>query len=457
MRRVAFWAGIAIIVLVVVVLVVVQTVDWQQYTDTIAAAVKEQTGRNLEIGGPVKVAIFPPGVFINDVSLSNAPGGSRELMVKIKRIDAKLKMADLLRGKLALSLDLSEPDVLLETVESGVKNWSISLNVPKELAVARLNVANGVVVFRQYPSGAEWRLGVAQLRLQRGLTPGYSARLNASLNGLPVSLDVRAGPPDGLVSNDALAIEAQGEIAGAEFILRGKVETSGGKTVGVGVNLKASSIDLGAVLKAISGSDQLQGGRTEVAVDLQASGRSPALLVSSLQGHVRVVVGPGRLNNRDLDELIGDVFAGVLDTIDPFRSEETTSDLKCLVVNVPVRDGIVLIDHTVALETDKVGVSVAGLVNLGTEKIDLLAQPRAKEGLGLGANLLSEVVRIRGTLSEPRTEVDAAGVVRTGIFLGIDVATLGMTTLARGLISKISADQMCEEALQTRSKESAGK
>jgi len=104
-----------------------------------------------------------------------------------------------------------------------------------------------------------------------------------------------------------------------------------------------------------------------------------------------------------------------------------------------------------------VGVSVAGLVNLATQRMGLLAQPRAKEGLGLGANLISDAVRLSGSLSEPRTELDAAGVVRTGIFLGIDVATLGMTTLAGGLISKSSADQMCEEALQEGGKEPAGK
>ncbi len=148
--------------------------------------------------------------------------------------------------------------------------------------------------------------------------------------------------------------------------------------------------------------------------------------------------------------MLGDVFTGVINTIDPFHTEENTSELKCLVVNVPVKDGIVLIDDTVAIETDKMGVSLAGFVNLNTEKIDLLARPMAKKGLGIGADLLSDLVRIRGTLSKPQTEIDPVGVAKTTVFRGIDVATFGLTALASGLVSKISADQMCAEALRTR-------
>ena len=223
------------------------------------------------------------------------------------------------------------------------------------------------------------------------------------------------------------------------------------------VNLNASGIDLGELLKTVSGKEDLKGGRTEVVADLQASGWSPAKLASTLKGHVRVSVGPGRVYNRNLDDLLGDVFAGVINTIDPFYVKENNSELKCLVINVPVKDGIILIDDTVALETNKVGVSLAGLVNLNTEKIDLLARPMAKKGLGIGADLLSDLVRIRGTLSKPQTEIDPVGVAKTTVLRGIDVATFGLTALYRGQTSKLSADQMCAEALRTRNTAPTGK
>ena len=160
-------------------------------------------------------------------------------------------------------------------------------------------------------------------------------------------------------------------------------------------------------------------------------------------------MGPGQVYNRNLDDLLGDVFAGVINTIDPFYTKENKSELKCLVVNVPVKDGIVLIDDTVALETNKVGVSLAGFVNLNTEKIDLACPTHGKKRLGHRCRPVSDIVRIRGTLSKPQTEIDPVGVAKTTVLRGIDVATFGLTALYRGQTSKLSADQMCAEALRT--------
>ncbi|MGB5422370.1 MAG: AsmA family protein, partial [Desulfobacterales bacterium] len=147
--RVALWAGIAVIVLIVAAVVVVHLVDWRR---SISAAVQEQTGRRLDIVGPVKLRIFPARVLIDDVTFANAPGGSKDVMITVKRVGARLKLADLIRGKLTLSIDLSGPDVLLETVASGEKNWSLSIELPAQLAFAQLSVTRGQVVFREHPS-----------------------------------------------------------------------------------------------------------------------------------------------------------------------------------------------------------------------------------------------------------------------------------------------------------------
>ena len=611
--RVGLWAGAAVVLLFTAAVVVMHFIDWRQYANTIATIVKEQTGRRLEIKGPVKVVILPARVLIDDVTFANAPSGSSDVMVKVKRIGARFKLADLIRGKLALSIDLSEPDVLLETVASGEKNWSLSIELPAKLAFAQLNVTGGEVVFREHPSGAEWRLAVAKLMIRERLTGGYAGRLEANLNDIPVKLEGNVRPAEGIAGKkDALAIEGQADIsaaklnfdglsskdakgiivkgkvradipdpkvvgklfqasmpdlppvtiaaniaasgqlisvddfnavlgkssftgnftadfeakrpeingtvsakfidiaelkgsgkkavkkakvsgadsrliptqslaipplemadidlaiaiekllvtriltiqnlqtnvviaggrlslkpskmhiAGADFYFKGYAEGLGRENTKILINLNSSGIDLGGLLNAFSGKEDLKGGRTEVVADLKASGRSPAKLAPTLKGHVRVSVGPGQVYNRNLDDLLGDVFAGVINTIDPFTTKENKSELKCLVINVPVKDGIVLIDDTVALETDKVGVSLAGFVNLNTEEIDLLARPMAKKGLGIGADLLSDIVRVRGTLSKPQTEIDPVGVAKTTVLLGIDVATFGLTALYRG-------------------------
>jgi uncharacterized protein involved in outer membrane biogenesis len=636
--RLALWAAAAVTLLFAAAVVVIHFIDWRQYANTIATVLEEQTGRRLAIKGPVKVGIFPARVLIDDVTFANAPGGSSDVMVKVKRVGARFKLADLIRGKLALSIDLSEPDVLLETVASGEKNWSLSIEVPAVLAFAQLSVTGGQVVFREHPSGNAWRLEVAKLMIRERLTGGYAGRLEANLNDIPVKLggEVRlaegiAGKKDavaiegqadisaaklnfdGLSSKDAKGIIVKGKaradipdpkvvgklfqaslpdlppvtiaaniaasgqlisvddfnavlgkssftgnftadfeakrpkingtvsaklidmaelsgsekkavekakvsgaegrliptqslaippldmadinltisieklltarnliiqnlqtdvvltggrlalkplkmhIAGTDINLEGNADGLGRANIKLSANLNASGFDLGELLNSVSGKEDLKGGRTEVVANLQASGRSPAKLASTLKGHVRVSVGPGQVYNRNLDDLLGDVFAGVINTIDPFYTKENKSELKCLVINVPVKDGVVLIDDTVALETNKVGVSLAGFVNLNTEKLDLLARPKAKKGLGIGADLLSDIVRIRGTLSKPQTEIDPVGVAKTSILRGIDVATFGLTALYRGQTSKLSADQMCAEALRKRTTTSTEK
>jgi uncharacterized protein involved in outer membrane biogenesis len=631
--RVALWVAAAVVLLIAAAVVVMHFIDWRQHANSVAAVVEEQTGRRLEIGGPVKVGIFPVRVLIDDVTFANAPGGSRDVMVKVKRVGARFKLADLIRGNLALGIDLSEPDVLLETVASGEKNWSLTFDVPAKLAFAQLKVSGGQIVFREHPSGDEWRLVVEKLSIQEKLAGGYAGRLEARLNDFPVEVDVDVKPgADVNSTQDALAIEGRASIseatldfdgqafkeakvtvikgklqadipdpqvlgklfqsplpglpsvslatsitasgqqisvddlkaaigkssfsgkiradlaakrpridgtvsaqfldmaeltgsskkalkekrakapgaggrmistrplglppldmadiklnlaveklraardvtvqnlqaavfleggrltvkplkmaiAGADFTFTGNADGWGRANAKLSASLNANGVDLGELLKALTGKKEFEGGRTQVSATLQASGESPAKLASTLKGHVRISVGPGRLSNRNLDELLGDVFSRVINTIDPFYVKENTSELKCLAVNVPIRDGVVLIDDTVALETTKIGLSLAGFVNLNTEEIDLLARPMAKEGLGIGADLLSDLVRIRGTLANPQTDIDPAGVAKTTVFRGIDVATFGLTALARGLTSKISADEVCAEALRVK-------
>ena len=216
--RVTLWAAVALTLLFAAAVVVMHFIDWRQYANTIATVVKEQTGRRLEIKGPVKVGIFPARVLIDDVTFANAPGGSSDVMVKVKRVGARFKLADLIRGKLALSIDLSEPDVLLETVASGEKNWSLSIELPAKLAFAQLNVTGGQVVFREHPSGNAWRLEVAKLMIRERLTGGYAGRLEANLNDIPVKLDGDVRPAEDIAGKkDAVAIEGQADISAAKL------------------------------------------------------------------------------------------------------------------------------------------------------------------------------------------------------------------------------------------------
>ncbi len=82
------------------------------------------------------------------------------------------------------------------------------------------------------------------------------------------------------------------------------------------------------------------------------------------------------------------VFTGAIITINPLYIEENSSGLKCLTINVSVKDDIALTDNTITLNTNKMGVPLPFFVNLKTEQFDLVIQPMAKDSLNIGDELL---------------------------------------------------------------------
>jgi uncharacterized protein involved in outer membrane biogenesis len=76
-----------IVLAVVGVIVLARTIDVDRYVRLAAEEVKRATGRELQIRGKVGVSVFPAlEIVAEDVSLANAPWGSRSEMVRVKRI-----------------------------------------------------------------------------------------------------------------------------------------------------------------------------------------------------------------------------------------------------------------------------------------------------------------------------------------------------------------------------------
>ena len=122
-----------ILIVVVVVLVglvatavgILMSIDFNQYKPQIAAAVKSATGRNLSIGGDFKLGIsLSPTLAVDNVSLSNMPGGSRPVMINLNRLDVQVELIPLLSKKIKVDRVILEgADILLETDAKGRGNW----------------------------------------------------------------------------------------------------------------------------------------------------------------------------------------------------------------------------------------------------------------------------------------------------------------------------------------------
>jgi uncharacterized protein involved in outer membrane biogenesis len=99
-----------------------------QLTLLLSSAVKEATGRDLQIVGPVSLNIFPSiGVKAEQVTLSNASWANQSQMLAIRHIELEVKLFPLFLGQVEISsVKLAGLDAHLQTNQAGQNNWDLS-------------------------------------------------------------------------------------------------------------------------------------------------------------------------------------------------------------------------------------------------------------------------------------------------------------------------------------------
>ena len=211
--------------------------------------------------------------------------------------------------------------------------------------------------------------------------------------------------------------------------------------------LDGKGISMERIAAATANAGSVTGGATDIAIHLDGPGESAARFVGGANGEVRVVMGPARASGAALDAG-GGAISSILDKVNPFRRTDPYTDLRCAVVRLPVRDGIASSHRTIAYETAKVNMVMAGTINLRTEGLDLAIRPNVKEGIGIGAGALSELVRVTGTLSDPSVGIDTLGSARAALSVGGAILTAGLSLLGEAAYSKVTADpHPCQTAL----------
>jgi len=225
------------------------------------------------------------------------------------------------------------------------------------------------------------------------------------------------------------------------------LDASRPKAPTLAIALDGKGISLERVAAALGHPGTVTGGSTDLALHLDGPGESAARFVGGANGEVRVVMGPARASGAALDAG-GGAISSILDKVNPFRRTDPYTDLKCAVVRLPVRDGIATSQRSIAYETAKVNMVMAGTINLRTEALDLAIRPTVKEGIGIGAGALSELVRVTGTLGDPSVGIDTLGSARAALSVGGAILTGGLSLLGEAAYSKATADpHPCQTAL----------
>ncbi len=97
-------------------------------TQLLSSAVKDATGRDLKITGPVSLNLFPSiGVKAEQITLSNAPWAAHSQMLALKHLELEIKLFPLFLGRVEISsINLAGLDAHLETNKSGQINWDLT-------------------------------------------------------------------------------------------------------------------------------------------------------------------------------------------------------------------------------------------------------------------------------------------------------------------------------------------
>ncbi len=190
--KVAKIAAGVVAVLIVGVIVLLLTVDVGQYKGLLQDQAKAATGRDVMIGDINLSLSLTPAIVLSDLTVANAPWGSRPHMLTLKRLEARTQLVPLLFGTVNISgLKLVDLDTILETNAQGKGNWEFEpLAGPstEPTVIPPLNISG---------------LAVEGLKLayRDGQTKGNSSVTAKSLN---VALD---GPIADLIIPDIAATE----------------------------------------------------------------------------------------------------------------------------------------------------------------------------------------------------------------------------------------------------------
>lgn len=241
---------------------------------------------------------------------------------------------------------------------------------------------------------------------------------------------------------------AGAQLAGGEINATVDLDARG-RTANLRTTLDGRRIDRGTLLREVMGSDLISGGSTDITMRLHGRGNTLQSIADGMNGELLVTTGKGRLNNKAIELASENVLLQLLGMLNPFTKREPYTTLKCATFHYDIKDGIATTKNGIALETDKVQILGTGTINLKNEELELLIESRPNEGIAMdtvkalvpGTNVsLVNLVKVGGTLADPKPQLNPAGVAKEGASITAAIATGGLSRLAQGLYKEVTHD-----------------
>src|SRR3972149_265163 len=243
------------------------------------------------------------------------------------------------------------------------------------------------------------------------------------------------------------------DMGGGNFAMQMDLDTSNSKTARLSTKIDIKNFQPSSLPDY---KDKITGGKTDATIDVSGRGNSIAAIMAGLNGKMLVQMGAGTLKSSSTTKATTDVLTSAFNAMNPGAGGSEDTEIRCGVVNLTIKDGIATADKGIAFDTKKMNIIGSGIINLKTEELDIAIDPQAREGVGISAGQLAELVKIGGTLAEPKAVPSTEAALKTAASVGAAVATGGLSILAQGLFDRSTADSdPCATALGIKPKATA--
>jgi uncharacterized protein involved in outer membrane biogenesis len=307
LKRVLIALGALIAALLIGLVYLSTLISPAKLTQLLVLEVREATGRELTIAGPVRLGFFPKiAVSAEQVSLSNAAWAKNLQMASLEKVALEISLLPLLSGRIEVSsILLAGLTLNLETNAKGEGNWlmsgvaspngaTASPSIDADTAdrntvlIENLNLTNGQIYYQ--PSGAAVSsYGISRLSLQKS---GSDTVISADVKQDTLAIAIK-GKMTSIrevlrsMGTKAIDVNFDFEVAlgGRPTQLKGKAALNPSKPSQFDLSFKADELDLSAIpafnsptspIKPISGASSANTAATKVFNTIAPSSQTPA-------------------------------------------------------------------------------------------------------------------------------------------------------------------------------------
>ncbi len=240
----------------------------------------------------------------------------------------------------------------------------------------------------------------------------------------------------GLKDGNAILSPIQAKYAEGTADITILANMSDQKNLKTEISIEGKDLILGDIVENAGGGRIFDNGRVNTSIYLKGEGENLEQLMGNLSGTVKAYATERIMGYGIADAFMGkDLLTSFVDTIR--NKKEKDIKIYCAVTHLKINNGIIKSNRGIATETNQMNIVADGNVNFKDETLDISIVPIPVEGLRLGTGSVLQMLRIKGTLTEPKLVISGKEVVDSATRVAITTAII--TVLSGGTLTVASA------------------